>query len=86
MVLLMGRNEKLYQHILLRKGDANVPFDSMCRLLEKLGFERRIRGDHDIFWKSGVEEILNLQPLATKAKAYQVKQVLRAIGRLNHER
>jgi hypothetical protein len=47
--------------------------------LEKLGFDRRIRGDHHIFSMNGVEEILNLQPLGTKAKAYQVKQVREVI-------
>jgi hypothetical protein len=35
-----------------------------------------IKGDHHIFYKEGVEEIVNLQPLSDgKAKAYQVKQV-----------
>ena len=35
----------------------------------------RINGSHHIFFKEGVEEILNLQPKGEKAKAYQVKQV-----------
>ena len=71
----MGKFDKLYEHILMRRGDNNVSFDALCRLLEKLGFDRRIRGDHHIFSMSGVDEILNLQPSGTKAKAYQVKQV-----------
>jgi len=29
----MGRHEKLYEHILLRRGDANVPFDGLCSLM-----------------------------------------------------
>jgi hypothetical protein len=40
-----------------------------------LGFNERIRGDHHIFSKAGVEEILNLQPVGPKSKPYQVKQV-----------
>jgi len=48
-------------------------------LLRQLGFEERIRGDHHIFTKDGVEEILNLQPKGTHAKPYQVKQVRRVI-------
>ncbi len=32
-----------------------------------------------IFWKDGVEEILNLQPKGNKAKPYQVKQVRHVI-------
>jgi len=47
----------------------------MCQLLRRLGFEERIRGSHHIFTKEGIEEILNLQPKGSQAKAYQVKQV-----------
>jgi hypothetical protein len=44
-------------------------------LLLKLDFEERIKGSHHIFYKKGVEEIINIQPIGNKAKAYQVKQV-----------
>ena len=71
----MGKYEKLYEHILMRRSDANVPFDSLCVLLKRLGFDERIRGDHHIFTMEGVEEILNLQPRNGKGKPYQVKQV-----------
>lgn len=40
-----------------------------------LGFQCRIRGDHFIYWKNGIDEIINLQPDGSKAKPYQVKQV-----------
>jgi hypothetical protein len=43
--------------------------------IKRLGFAERIRGDHYIFTKEGVEEILNLQPKGAQAKSYQVKQV-----------
>jgi len=56
----MGRLEKLYEHILMRKSDANVPFETLCILLRRLGFDERIRGDHHIFTMDGVEEIINL--------------------------
>jgi hypothetical protein len=71
----MGKLEKLYEHILIRRSDANVPFDGFCALLKRLGFEEHIRGSHHIFAKEGVEEILNLQPKEGKGKPYQVKQV-----------
>ena len=71
----MGRYEQLYQKILMRQSDANVPFDRACVLLGRLGFDSRIRGDHFIFTKPGVEEILNLQPVNSKCKLYQVKQI-----------
>ena len=79
----MGRHEKLYQHILLQRSDANVPFSGLCALLERLGFEERIVGGHHIFTRDGVEEILNLQPKTGKGKPYQVKQVRNVILRYN---
>ncbi len=79
----MGKHEKLYEHILMRRSDANVPFDGLCALLMRLGFAERIKGDHHIFTMSGVEEILNLQPRNGKAKPYQVKQVRDLILKYN---
>ena len=55
--------------------DKNVSFSELCQLLKKLGFSERIKGNHHIFTKEGVEEILNLQPKRSNAKPYQVKQV-----------
>jgi len=43
--------------------------------LRRLGFEERIRGDHHIFTKDGVPEIVNIQPKGSMAKVYQVKQI-----------
>ena len=35
-----------------------------------------MKGDHHIYHREGIEEIINLQPLrGGKAKAYRVKQV-----------
>ena len=39
------------------------------------GFDERIKGDHHIFTREDVEEILNIQPKEGKGKPYQVKQV-----------
>jgi predicted RNA binding protein YcfA (HicA-like mRNA interferase family) len=71
----MGTYEKLLAKILRGTSDADIPFEAMCHLLQKIGFACRIRGDHQIFTKANVEEILNLQPKGSKAKVYQVKQV-----------
>jgi hypothetical protein len=71
----MSQHDKLLAKILWGASDKNVPFRGLCRLLLFLGFEQRVRGSHHIFAKEGVVEILNLQPIGTKAKAYQVKQV-----------
>jgi len=35
----------------------------------------RINGDHFIYTKHDVVEIINIQPIGNNAKAYQVKQV-----------
>lgn len=79
----MGKHEKLYQHVLMRRSDANVPFHGLRTLLMRLGFDERIRGDHHIFTMAGVEEILNLQPRNGKGKPYQVKQVREVILKYN---
>jgi len=79
----MGKHEKLYEHVLLRRSDANVPFDGLCALLQRLGFDERIRGDHDVFTMTRVEEIVNLQPRSGKGKPYQVKQVRDLILKYN---
>ena len=75
----MGKHEKLYAHILMRRSDASVPFGGLRALLKRLGFDERIRGDHHIFTMTGVEEILNLQPRNGSGKPYQVKQVRNVI-------
>ena len=71
----MGKLEKLYEHILTRRSDTNVPFETLCALLRRFGFDERIKGDHHIFTRDDIEEILNLQPKDGKGKSYQVKQV-----------
>lgn len=71
----MGKHAKLLQSILSGDADANIRFADLVRLLLRLGFSQRIRGDHSIFIKAGIEEIINLQPRGAMAKSYQVKQV-----------
>jgi hypothetical protein len=66
---------KTLDKVLRGNADANIHFGDLCTLLQHLGFVERIRGDHHIFTREGVVEILNLQPRGGKAKAYQVKQV-----------
>ena len=71
----MTKHTKTLDKVLRTNADANIRFKDLCALLVHLGFLERIRGDHHIFTRDGVEEILNLQPKAGKAKPYQVKQV-----------
>ncbi len=71
----MSKPAKILARVLRGNADANIRFDDLRALLLHLGFQERIRGDHHIFTRDGVAEILNLQPRAGKAKPYQVKQV-----------
>jgi predicted RNA binding protein YcfA (HicA-like mRNA interferase family) len=71
--------EKTLERLLSGAADAAIRFDDLCRLLESLGFDKRVRGSHHIFRKSGVEEKINLQRAGANAKPYQVKQVRAAI-------
>jgi hypothetical protein len=73
--------KRVIQQILSGASDANVRFEELRALLAGLGFAERIRGDHHIFSKNGVAEILNLQPRGSLAKPYQVKQVRAVIVR-----
>ena len=71
----MSQYEKLLLSILSGTQDRNTLFADLQTALDRLGFQCRIRGDHFIYTKDGVEEIINLQPVGNKAKPYQVKQV-----------
>jgi predicted RNA binding protein YcfA (HicA-like mRNA interferase family) len=71
----MSKIDKIEIQILSGRTDANIDFTDLCRLLNKFGFDERIKGSHHIFTKNDVEEIINIQPIGSKAKAYQVRQV-----------
>lgn len=55
--------------------DRDVSFGDLQKALMLLGFTVRIKGDHFIYFRDGVDEIINIQPDGSKAKPYQVKQV-----------
>lgn len=71
----MSRANKVLERLLRGTSDASIRFEDLRRLLIRLGFSERIRGDHFIFTQDGVAEILNLQPKNGMAKPYQVRQV-----------
>ncbi len=71
----MGKWEKILFDVLRGTADANISFNDLCSLLERLGFERRIRGSHNMFRRLGIAEKINLQKDGNKAKPYQVRQV-----------
>lgn len=71
----MGKYDRLINQILSGRANHNINFKDMCGLLLNLGFSEKVKGSHHIFYTTGIEEILNLQPIGSKAKPYQVKQV-----------
>ena len=77
----MAGHGKTVRRILRGGSDANIGFDDLRGLLMHLGFEERVRGSHHIFFKAGIEELINLQRSGSKAKPYQVRQVRATITR-----
>jgi len=71
----MSKQEKFIVTLLSGGSDENLNFDDLTKLLVSLDFQYRVKGSHHIFFKQGVEEILNLQAKGKLAKGYQVKQV-----------
>ena len=50
----MGKYTQLLTSILSGSSDKNIAFEDLCRLLLRLGFDQRIKGDHFIFSRVGV--------------------------------
>lgn len=76
----MGRRRKHYQKIMSGQSDKNIPFGRTRTLLEHLGFTERIKGDHHIFEKPEIDELIDIQPTSeAKLKPYQVRQIRRVL-------
>ena len=62
----------------------NVAFSDMIGLAQGFGFQlARASGSHYIFRHPATGAKLNLQPQGGEAKAYQIRQFLRLVERLN---
>jgi predicted RNA binding protein YcfA (HicA-like mRNA interferase family) len=80
----MSAWKKTQEKLLLGASDANMDFDAVCTMLRHLGFsERQGHGSHRIFYKEGVEEIINLQPRGGEGKPYQMKQIRQILLKYN---
>jgi predicted RNA binding protein YcfA (HicA-like mRNA interferase family) len=63
---------------------ANVSFAEMRKLVEAFGYRlSRVKGSHHIFVHASVPELVNLQEVQGKAKAYQVRQFLKLVEEYN---
>ena len=79
----MGKHEKLLLQILRGGSDQNITFDDLCKLLENMGFQKRIRGSHHVFSKTEVVDLINLQRRGNNVQPYQVRQVRQIILKNN---
>jgi len=71
----LGTHDKLIAQILVGKQDGSFRFTEIDNLLLAFEFSKRVKGDHHIYYRDDIAEIINLQPIKSKAKAYQVKQI-----------
>ncbi len=72
----------------LRANPANVRFADLCRVATHFFGKPRHKGSSHHIWKMpwAGDPRINLQDAGGKAKPYQVRQVLQAIGRLGEEK
>ncbi len=64
-----------YDMVMSGKSDNNIRFADLQKMLDNLSFGHRIKGDHFIYYRDDILEIINIQPMANKAKGYEVKQI-----------
>lgn len=62
-----------------RRERPELSISDLRLILDRLGFDCRVRGDHFIYTRKDIEEIINIQPVGSKAKPYQCKQVRQII-------
>ncbi len=66
--------KSILKKVLSGLSDKSIKFSELRKLILDLSFGERVKGSHHIFFKEGIAEIINLQPLKDgRAKAYQVK-------------
>ena len=79
----MTKYEKLYEKIVIRGITKGIGFDDLRYFLERTGFAlRKITGDHYLYVMDGLQRPINIQPVGSEAKPYQVKQVKNVIRQL----
>jgi len=53
-------NKKTLDKILSGLADKNIRFQDLAKLLNDFGFSVRMKGNHHIYYREGIEEIINL--------------------------
>lgn len=80
----MSKFKKLYDRIINKKIDS-VNFPDLQYFLEKFDFDQRVEGDHFIYYKKGISEIINIQSDGNMAKPYQVRQIRNIVVKYHME-
>ena len=81
----MPNVKAIYADVMSKSKDHNMRFSDIQKLLEALDFSCRVKGDHFIYTRQDVREIINIQPVGNKAKSYQVRQIRDLIYSYNLE-
>ena len=72
------RNRKLLEKAL--RNPTGLQFEEAKKLAQVFGFRLdRVSGSHHIFNRPDIPQLVNLQNCRGKAKAYQVKQLLKLV-------
>ena len=64
-----------YDIVMSGKSDSNIRFADLQNMLKNFDFLCRVKGDHFIYYRHDIPELINIQPNGNKAKVYQVKQI-----------
>jgi len=74
--------QQLYEE--LKQKLKNLRFKRLCLIAEVFGFQfKGGKGSHWIYFKEGIEELLNFQNVGGKAKPYQIRQLIKIIEKYN---
>lgn len=76
-------NKKIYDKVMSGDSDNNIRFNDLRKMLESMNFGYRVKGDHFIFYREDIPEIINIQPLGNKAKGYEVTQIRLLFNKYN---
>ena len=76
--------KKVYQAVISGKSDNNIRFCDFQNLIMDLGFVfQRQNGSHIMYFNDDIGQFMNIQNDASKAKAYEVKQLRDLIIKYN---
>lgn len=64
-----------YEDVMSGTKDNNIRFSDLRYVLESHNFSYRIKGDHYIYYRPDIPDIINIQPDGKMAKPYQVRQI-----------